>query len=611
QQGVAKTYAGGLNYNNKWGKNTDINASYIFNDQSLQTNRETNRQNIIPGNNFNYIQRSNSTRENMQHRMNISIDHKIDSFNSLKLTSAATLQKSNSKSLSEYVSENSPGKRLNSGYTSTLNDAHGMNLRNSLLYRHRFAKKGRTFSANFNLNYNESEGDNDLKSENIFYDLTGNAIQGRPLNQNIIQDAINRSYGGSVTYTEPTWKGGLAELTYFYNENIGRSLKNTYDFNNTSGKHDLVNDTLSNNFQSNYNYTGGSLNFRTQRKKWTTGFGATLQNATMESVVNKNLNIAQQFTDLLPNSNISYKISSYRTLRLDYTTNTRQPSVTQLQPVPDISDPLNIRLGNPGLMREYSHSVNVNYFASDPVTRRNFMMFAAINATKNAIVSSDVIDPATGIRTTRPVNADGPFSAFSSINTGFPIKKLKSRIDLGTSINYFKNVSFLNNNQNNIGNLSFTPNITWSFGIDNKVDIQATARVGYNQARYSLQKQLNTNYWQQQYGIEMTNYLPGGIVLNNNFNYTKTTGRAPGYNTSVPFWNASVAKGFLKNKRAEVKLSGFDLLKENIGITRNANQNYIEDIRYNVLQRYFLLSFTYSINKSGLNTGPRTVIRSF
>jgi hypothetical protein len=611
QQGVAKTYAGGLNYNNKWGKNTDVNASYIYNDQSIQTNRDINRQNIIPGNNFNYLQNSNATRENMQHRMNMSIDHKIDSFNSLKLTSAATLQKSNSKSLSEYASENSPGKKLNSGFTSTLNNSEGINLRNNLLYRHRFAKKGRTFSANFTLNYNESEGDNDLRSENIFYDRFGNSFNVRPVNQDIKQDAINRSYGGSLTYTEPTWKGGLAELGYFYNASVGRSFKNTFDFNNTSGKHDLLNDTLSNNFQSNYNYTGGSLNFRTQRKKWTTGFGATLQTATMESVVNKSMNIEQQFTDLLPNSNISYKINGYRTVRLDYTTNTRQPSVTQLQPVPDISDPLNIREGNPALLREYSHSINLNYFASDPVTRKNFMMFAAVNATKNAIVYSDQIDPSTGIRTSKPVNTDGPLSAFSSINTGFPIKKLKSRIDVGTSINYFKNVSFLNNNRNNIGNLSITPNLSWSFNIDNKIDLQATARVGYNQARYSLQKQLNTNYWQQQYGLEMTNYLPGGIVLNNNFNYIKTTGRAAGFNTSVPFWNASLAKGFLKNKRAEVKISGFDLLNENIGITRNANQNYIEDIRYNVLQRYFLLSFTYSLNKSGLNSGPRSVIRTF
>ena len=111
--------------------------------------------------------------------------------------------------------------------------------------------------------------------------------------------------------------------------------------------------------------------------------------------------------------------------------------------------------------------------------------------------------------------------------------------------------------------------------------------------------------------MEMTNYMPWGLVLNNNFNYTINTGRADGYNTNVPFWNASMAKGFLKNKRAEFKLSVFDLLSKNIGISRNANQNYIEDVRYNVLQRYFLLSFTFSLNKAG-NTaqGARVVIRT-
>ncbi len=108
----------------------------------------------------------------------------------------------------------------------------------------------------------------------------------------------------------------------------------------------------------------------------------------------------------------------------------------------------------------------------------------------------------------------------------------------------------------------------------------------------------------------MTNYLPWGLVLNNNFSYTRTTGRTAGYNTSVPLWNASVAKGFMKNKRAELKLSAFDLLKQNVGINRSTNTNYIEDVKYNVLQRYFLLSFTYSLNKSGLNGGPRVMMKT-
>lgn len=191
------------------------------------------------------------------------------------------------------------------------------------------------------------------------------------------------------------------------------------------------------------------------------------------------------------------------------------------------------------------------------------------------------------------------------------MRKLKSNISVGTSVVYARNVAFINNARNYINNLAINPNLTWNFGIDNKIDLQAAARIGYNKAQYSLQPIQNNNSWQQTYQLDMTNYFPLGLRVNNNFSYIKTSGRAAGFNTSVPYWNASVSKAFMKNKRAEVIVSGFDLLNQNIGITRNANQNYIEDVRYNVLKRYFLLSFTYSLNKSGLNTGPKAVIKTF
>ncbi len=610
QPGIATTYAAGVNFNNKWGKKTDVNASYIFNDQSLVTLRDINRQYLNTGNNFNYTQSGKTTRDNLQHRANISIDHKIDSFNSIKFTSAGTFQNSKTQSTNNYASLSTQVKKLNDGYSISGNDADGFTVKNSLLYRKRFRKKGRTISAGLSFNYSESVGDGQLVSNNVFYDTaTGNGYNN-PIDQHNHQSAFNRSYGWSLTYTEPTWRGGLAEVTAFQNINTGSSGKTTMDYNVFSGKHDLLNDSLSNSFESNYTYTGAGLNFRTQKKKWVYSFGATVQKATMKSFVDKNNEIHQAFTDVLPSANLNYKINSFSDLRLEYNTNTQQPSVTQLQPVADVSDPLNIREGNPALKREYSHNINLNFMKGDPATRRNIFVFISMNQVRNAIVSSDQIDQATGVRTTKPVNADGTYSIFSSAEMGFPVKKLKSRIEVGSSVNYFNNIAILNGNKNIIRNLSLAPNVSWSYSIDNKIDVEATVRVGYNKVRYSLQEQFNTMYWQQQYSLDMTNYLPWGLVLNNNFSYTRTTGRTAGYNTSVPLWNASVAKGFMKNKRAELKLSAFDLLKQNVGINRSTNTNYIEDVKYNVLQRYFLLSFTYSLNKSGLNGGPRVMMKT-
>jgi len=218
QQGIAKTYAGGVNYNDKWGKKTDVNASYIINDMSLKTDKDVNRENLIPGNNFNYLQNSSSIRDNMQHRINLSIDHKIDSFNSIKIMPSVTFQKSKTDIESNYLSLKPGNKKLNSGFSNSLTNADAVNFRNSILYRKRFAKRGRTFSANLNMNFNQSESDGSLNSNNSFYDSITAAIkQTDNLNQQITQDAINRSFGGILTYTEPMGKTSLAEFSYFYN----------------------------------------------------------------------------------------------------------------------------------------------------------------------------------------------------------------------------------------------------------------------------------------------------------------------------------------------------------------------------------------------------------
>jgi hypothetical protein len=611
-QGVAKTYAGGINYNNKWGK-TDVNASYIYNNQSLLTTRDVNRDYVIPGNNYNYIQNSNNKRDNEQHRVNMSFDTKIDSSSSIKITPAFTYQKSNAFNNSTYTSSNNGKVKINDGFSNTNTENDGFNFRNSILYRKRLKKKGRTISAQLNTSVNQTSGDGSLLTNNIFYDVNGLPSASRNLNQVNDNDARTVANGGTITYTEPIGKRSLLEFSGFYNKSIGTNNRHTYDYNNTSKNYDLLNTLQTQDFKNTYWYKGGSMNVRSQGKKLTTGVGAAYQQACQKNIINKTGEIYRQFNDVLPNANIMYRFSNFKNIRADYNTNTRQPSVTQLQPIPDISDPLNIRNGNPSLNREYTHNLNLNYFSADPATRTNFFVFANISATNNAIVTNDMIDPQTGVRTTIPMNANGVYSAFGSLNHGFPLRKLKSSIEIGASTTWSQNVSFINGDRNKIRNVTFTPNFAWNFGIDKKIDLRASARVGFNDASYSLQKTLNVRYYLQQYGLEMTNYLPRNIVLNNNFNYTKTTGRAEGYNTSIPMWNASISKMFLKNQRGEIKLSGFDLLNQNIGITRNANQNFIEDIRYNVLQRYFTLGFTYSLNKSGLNPagGVRTMIRTF
>ncbi|HXL56831.1 MAG TPA: outer membrane beta-barrel protein, partial [Chitinophagaceae bacterium] len=185
------------------------------------------------------------------------------------------------------------------------------------------------------------------------------------------------------------------------------------------------------------------------------------------------------------------------------------------------------------------------------------------------------------------------------------------RIEIGSSVNYRRDAAFANGERNNIYNISIGPNVSYNFSIDNKIDLELSGRLSVNNSKYSLQQEADNHYLQQNYGIDLTNYFLWGIIFNNQFNYILNTGRVDGFNTKIPLWNISLAKGFMKNKRGEFKLSAYDLLNKNTGIHRSSNQGYIVDEKYNVLQRYFLLSFTYSLNKSGLNNGTKAVIRTF
>ena len=612
QQGIATTVAGGLNYNDKWNKKTDVNMSGMGSNINLLTDRTTNRLNLLPGNEFNYISNTSNARNTRQQRVNMSIDTRIDTFNSIKLTPQFTTQQTDTRAISSYVSRDSKGVKLNEGTTDSKMHSDAFNFGGNALYRKRFNKKGRTFSSTVSLAYNDSKQMGDLYTSNTFY-AAGVSLKDSLTNQKNTREAITMSFGGNLVYTEPVGKRSLLEFSGFYNTSVGDSKRKTYDYSLISGKYDQQNNLLSNDFKSTYTYTGGSINFRSNQKKFNYGIGSSLQEATLISTNNTTGNvIRQRFTDALPNANLQYKFNSTRTVNINYSTSTSQPTTAQLQPVSDVSDPLNTYTGNPNLKRSYAQTMSLNYFSTNMYSQRNFFAFLSATKTNNAIVNADIIQ-SNGSRISMPVNVNGSYLLFGSVNAGFPLKKIKSRMDIGIGTNLAHNLSFVNGVKNEIENTSVSPNLSYNFSIDNKIDITATGRLNISRIAYSLQPVLNSNYLQQVYGIDMTNYLPWGLIVNNNFNYIVNTGRADGYNTKVPFWNASLAKGFLKNKRAEVKFSVFDLLNQNIGIgARNANQNYVEDTRYNVLQRYFLLSFTFSLNKAGSNAnGPRIITRTF
>ena len=220
----------------------------------------------------------------------------------------------------------------------------------------------------------------------------------------------------------------------------------------------------------------------------------------------------------------------------------------------------------------------------------------------NSIVNYDSILPNRTILS-KPVNVNGVYRVNGNANYGFGLKKIHSRLNIGLNAGLNNNVSYSNGALNNIVIKSVGPSFTYNYLLSDVVDINLTTRYSYSITNNAKNPSFNTHYLTRMYSADITNYLPWGLVLNQSMNYTINSGRAAGYNTAIPIWNAFFSKFFLKNKRAELKFSAYDLLNKSAGISRTVSQSQIIDQQYNVISQYFLIGITYSLQKSGLAGG--------
>ncbi len=598
-EGITTTRAGGLNYNNNWQKKVDFMSNYFYNHKQTGIAENIQQQWLLPGNHFTTLRNNNSGNSNENHRVNITADYKLDTANAVKIVSALNLQQSQYNVSSRYHSAAADGNLLNSGEANSFIGGSGYSWASSALFRHRFPKKGRTFSATLSLNINNNNSNGGLRSQNNYYDSVGRLQQADTIDQLNRQSSRNNTYGVVASYTEPLSKKSLLEFNYNFSRIHGLSDKATFDADKQSGKYSLLNELLTNRFLNNYTTNKPGINWRFQQKKYSFVFGAAVQVAELQSnfhLLAKDSAIGRSFFNLLPNANLQFNVSQYQNIRVFYNSYSSQPSVTQLQPIADNSDPLNIKIGNPALKQAYNQQLQAHYISFDPYRHTSF--FASLNAslTGNSIVNADQVD-SQGQRTTRPVNVNGVYNA--SINTawGFPVRKLKSKLNLNSALAESHTVGFVNTQRNNINTLTASQEITWNYSLLEWLDLGAGTEITYNKVSYSLQGQPGINYWAQHYTFDMNLYLPHGFSIASDIDYTTRNGLAQGYNINEALWNAGIARQVFKSKQGEFRLQVYDILNQHTGISRSSNQNYIEDKSYNVLKRYFQFSFTYNISR--------------
>ena len=602
--GINTSRSIGLNYNDEWGKKIDFRGSYFISQSDNLLKQSSFRQTYFPNDSTSDAStESESANRNRSHRINVRWEYAIDSMNSVLYTGNVNFQQSNgmyndtsftfSNGVNDYLAVTSK--------TRNKNKRDGMNYSGELLYRKKFKRIGRTLTVGWRNGYNESESGNSNIAPNTFYRPDGSILFSRSQDQRGDQDTKANNNSVSTSYTEPLGKNKILELNYQYSHNRNISDRETYDYNNISGKYDALNLLQTNYFENTNTSNRVGFNYRFQQKKYNyqLGFGVQLTELGSRSIraaTSKDTMLTQRFTNFFPTASFTYSVNKTKNFRFNYRGRTNAPSINQLQDVPDVSNPLQVRTGNPALKQEFINNFSLNYSTFNMMSFRFFTSNFNVGTTGNKIVNSiDSLNQAVTI--TKPVNLDGVFNVNGFSSIGFPIKKLKgSNVNLTSIVNYNRDVSLVYKQKNITHRWLLTQSLGFNYN-KNKFDMGLTAGLTYNNARYTLQENLNTEYFTQTYSADFSYTFKKDIMVSTDFDLLVNSGRADGFNQTIPMWNAGLSKQFLKNKAAEVKFTVYDILNQNKAITRNIGENYFEDNRTNVIRRFFLLSLTYNINR--------------
>jgi hypothetical protein len=596
--GLVKVLSAGLNYRDEWGSKIKIGGSHFYSSTNTRQKQSLLRRSLFTDSTAVQDRNSSSENDNKTHRFNLRFEYQIDSANSILYTPSVTLEQLNNFSqdtsftlsqipAGEYIS--TTGRTINSG------KRNGYNLNNNLLFRHKFRKTGRTLTIGWKNSYDHNLGTDLSFSRNTLYMKDGSPWRAINQDQQSKVKWITNNHVMNASYTEPFGLNKLLELNYAYTHNLNVSEKKTYDYNPLSGEYDMPNKLLTNNFENIFLAHRFGANFRVMEKKYNYQLGIGMEQSTLESVsyqliTGKDSITRTSYINFFPTANFNVTPERGKNLRFSYNGRTNPPSLSQLQDILDVSDPLHVRTGNPDLGQEFSHNVALGYNTFNIVTYNLMSVNLNFSTTTNKIVNS--IDTLTnGVQLSKPQNVNGVYRVSSVLTLGFPFKapKLKgSNLNFTNNISYSSDIGLLYGQKNINKTMSISQAVSANF-TNEKFDFAVRGNLSYTSVSYSINRLLSEDYFTQTYSGDFS------------YTFKVNTGRATGYNQSIPLWNASLSKQLFKRKNGEVKFSVNDILNQNQSINRNTGDNYIQDTRSIVLKRYFMISLLYSLNKMGEN----------
>lgn len=621
--GISTAQRLGLNFNVGKEEKFRVGGNVLYSHNDRDSRSKTSTQWLL--NDSTSYQDANSRSRDKGHNVNsdFRIQWNIDDYNTLEFRPRLSLNfRESSLNDSSLLRAGDPElTRVNRNLNSKTNKGTSLNTSGNLIFNHKFASKpGRSVSLHLQYSLSNTRQKSTTWSDIEYYLLHD---EDELLYRFIDNHTWSNSINTRLTWSEPLGNpknGNFLQVAYRMRYQWNNADKMTYNLGEPDDPStfippqlsevpaDAVFDAdLSNSFRNKFFTQEVQIGYRKVSKTLNFDGGVLFSPASSKSedLINSARNIPERWVwNVSPYANLRYKFGERSSLRFTYRARTSQPSMSQLQPVADVSDPLHIIVGNPDLKPTFTQNIGAHF--NDFRMKSQQSIFAMVNMSfaTNTVVSKTTTDPSTGGQTTTYGNVNGNFNIFGMGMITRPFTNRKLRFNARMRANYRATPGYINGEYNRTGNLGLSPSAGLTFSCD-VFQVSFNPNYSYSLVTNTLQGQKNRETHSYGFFGDASLYLPFGLELTSDIFFSNSSGYSQGYNSEQWLWNAQISYSFLADKSLTFSVRAYDLLGQKKNISRSISDRSIVDSEYNDLTRYVMFGLTWNFNTlRKKNKGP-------
>ena len=593
-QGINRSNGIGFNLNHSPNKSINFSFQYMYGTSHNDLVQTQNTQRYFGDTIVNTRTNINATTDGRTHNLSMSGGWKPDTLTNITLRVAYAFAGNNSDAPSALTTDNSKLGTLNNGAGVLYTDGHSNFFSDVLTYSRRYKKTGRALSMTQVLNHNENPASMVTESFNNYIYPTSSKVLFQQLRSTM---APSTNLFVFVNYSEPLSKKLTLRLNPFITYQKNEQAVLTYGKTAATDNYDSLNLALSSGMVREMTRwsSSGLLSYRIGAVTVNAG-GSWLQQWISNGFLIAAKNTHTYYSNLLGSLSVTYKKIS-----IGFQQDVNPPSINYLIPVPDNSNPFYIMNGNPGLRPSKRSDIRLNAQFYQTKTNTNIFISGQSAITDDAVVQSVVLN-SNGVQVNTPVNVNGVWNSYLEAGVSRQFKNGNNQsltISAVPTINLNRVPVIFNNERSQLTTTGIGFNIGAQLNYRDIVEFNPKYMLNMNRSHYTSARFTNRNITGNVFTGEFIVRLPKKMVWETNMFYRVLNEVAPGIPKASVYWNAAVTILMFKEDKGQLRLAVYDILNSNSSVVRVFSDNAIIDRNVNVLQRYFMLTYTYNIRTFG------------